>query len=76
MTELTAPPTQNSAKSTRATINYQVAMPHPQTHLFEVTLHLEDYSLSTLDLKMPVWTPGFLLSTGICQAFTRFVCHK
>lgn len=61
MTELTAPPTQNSAKSTRATINYQVAMPHPQTHLFEVTLHLEDYSLSTLDLKMPVWTPGSYL---------------
>ena len=61
MTELTAPPTQNSAKSTTATINYQVAMPNPQNHLFEVTLHLEDYSLSTLDLKMPVWTPGSYL---------------
>ena len=61
MTELTAPLTQNSAKQATATINYQVAMPHPQTHLFEVTLHLEDYSLSTLDLKMPVWTPGSYL---------------
>ncbi len=61
MTELTAPPTPNSAKSTTATINYQVAMPYPQTHLFEITLHLEDYSLSTLDLKMPVWTPGSYL---------------
>ena len=60
MTELTAPPIQTAKQST-ATINYQVAMPNPQNHLFEVTLHLEDYSLSTLDLKMPVWTPGSYL---------------
>ncbi len=61
MTELTAPPTQSSTNLPTATINYQVAMPNPQNHLFEVTLHLEDYSLSTLDLKMPVWTPGSYL---------------
>ncbi len=60
MTELTAPPIQ-TANFVTATINYQVAMPNPQNHLFEVTLHLEDYSLSTLDLKMPVWTPGSYL---------------
>ena len=61
MTELTAPPIQNSTNPATATINYQVAMPNPQNHLFEVTLNLEDYSLSTLDLKMPVWTPGSYL---------------
>jgi predicted metalloprotease with PDZ domain len=60
MTELTAPRTQTTNPAT-VTINYQVAMPNPQTHLFEVTLHLEDYSLPTLDLKMPVWTPGSYL---------------
>ena len=61
MTELTAPRTQSSMNPGTATINYQVAMPNPQNHLFEVTLHLKDYSLSTLDLKMPVWTPGSYL---------------
>ncbi|MEO1761304.1 MAG: M61 family metallopeptidase [Cyanobacteria bacterium J06629_18] len=61
MTEVTAPPSQSSKKPNTATINYQVGMSNPQSHLFEVTLHLEDYSLSTLDLKMPVWTPGSYL---------------
>ncbi|MEM6403260.1 MAG: M61 family metallopeptidase [Cyanobacteria bacterium P01_D01_bin.116] len=61
MTEVTAPPSQSSTKQDKVTINYQVAMSNPQMHLFEVTLHLEDYSLSTLDLKMPVWTPGSYL---------------
>ena len=61
MTEVTAPPIQSSTKPDKVTINYQVGMSNPQAHLFEVTLHLEDYSLSTLDLKMPVWTPGSYL---------------
>ena len=61
MTEVTAPPSQSSTKQDKVTINYQVGMSNPQMHLFEVTLHLEDYSLSTLDLKMPVWTPGSYL---------------
>jgi len=43
------------------TIHYQVAMPQPESHLFEVTLHLEGYSLPVLDLKLPVWTPGSYL---------------
>lgn len=51
------------------TIQYWVAMPQPESHLFEVTLrvHLKALSewsrqeLSVLDLKMPVWTPGSYL---------------
>lgn len=61
MTEVTAPPIQSSTKADKVTINYQVGMSKPQTHMFEVTLHLENYSLPTLDLKMPVWTPGSYL---------------
>ncbi|MBF2016572.1 MAG: M61 family metallopeptidase [Rivularia sp. T60_A2020_040] len=61
MTEVTAHHLENSTKQATATISYQVAMPQPQTHLFEVTLHLQGYSSSTLDLKMPVWTPGSYL---------------
>ncbi|MGB3651548.1 MAG: M61 family metallopeptidase [Rivularia sp. (in: cyanobacteria)] len=60
MTEVTAP-LKNSTNLAASSIDYQVAMPNPQNHLFEVTLHLKDYSSSSLDLKMPVWTPGSYL---------------
>ncbi|QCS50399.1 M61 family metallopeptidase [Picosynechococcus sp. PCC 11901] len=46
-----------SAQNTVA-IAYQVAMPQPQTHLFEVTIHISQWEAAVLDLKMPVWTPG------------------
>ncbi|QZZ21501.1 M61 family metallopeptidase [Leptothermofonsia sichuanensis E412] len=44
-------------------IHYQVAMPAPQTHLFEVTLQIINWQADQprLDLKMPVWTPGSYL---------------
>ena len=42
-------------------IHYHVAMPQPESHLFEVMLHLKGYSLPVLDLKLPVWTPGSYL---------------
>jgi predicted metalloprotease with PDZ domain len=42
-------------------IQYAVAMPHPETHQFEVSLYLQQWSAPTLDLKFPVWTPGSYL---------------
>jgi len=42
-------------------VHYSVLMSQPETHLFEVTLHLVDYPSPILDLKMPVWTPGSYL---------------
>ncbi|ANV84535.1 peptidase M61 [Picosynechococcus sp. PCC 7003] len=39
-------------------IAYRVAMPQPQTHLFEVTIEISQWEAAVLDLKMPVWTPG------------------
>jgi predicted metalloprotease with PDZ domain len=44
-----------------SSINYWVAIPQPETHLFEVTLHLLNYPFSVINLKMPVWTPGSYL---------------
>lgn len=61
MTEATAPRTNTYTKQTAPTIDYQVAMPKPETHLFEVTLRLVGYSSPILDLKLPVWTPGSYL---------------
>ena len=40
---------------------YQIAMPQPQTHLFEVSLTVSNWAGELLDLKMPVWTPGSYL---------------
>lgn len=36
-------------------------MSKPESHLFEVTLLVQNWSEPTLDLKMPVWTPGSYL---------------
>lgn len=46
---------------TAPTIQYLVAMPNPESHLFEVTLRVQGWSEPVLDLKMPVWTPGSYL---------------
>lgn len=43
------------------TLHYQVAMPQPENHCFEVTLRLTDWQQPTLTLQMPVWTPGSYL---------------
>lgn len=48
-------------KLTSPTIDYAVAMPNPESHLFEVTLRVQNWSAPVLDLKMPVWTPGSYL---------------
>src|ERR687885_755887 len=42
-------------------IRYQVAMPQPESHLFEVTLFVNGWQEPVLDLKLPVWTPGSYL---------------
>ena len=50
-----------SLPRTNPTIAYQVAMPEPTNHLFEVTLVIKGWFSDRLDLKMPVWTPGSYL---------------
>jgi len=60
MTEATAI-RQPKPTSQTANLSYQVAMSQPASHLFEVTLHLSNWQSATLDLKMPVWTPGSYL---------------
>jgi predicted metalloprotease with PDZ domain len=47
--------------SQTASLFYQVAMSQPASHLFEVTLQISNWRSPTLDLKMPVWTPGSYL---------------
>lgn len=42
-------------------ISYKVAMPQPESHLFEVELRVSNWEDDQLNLKMPVWTPGSYL---------------
>ena len=60
MTEATAIRDRISSHTTPK-IYYQVAMPQPKTHVFEVTLQVEGWQEPWLDLHMAVWTPGSYL---------------
>lgn len=42
-------------------ISYQLHMPKPQSHYFEVEMVLVDFKENSLELKMPVWAPGSYL---------------
>jgi predicted metalloprotease with PDZ domain len=54
-------------------IHYQVAMPEPESHLFEITLHLNGWQANTaLNLKMPVWTPGSYLIREYARHLQNF----
>ncbi len=53
-------------------LHYQVAMPRPETHLFEVELHVKDWKLDLLDLKLPVWTPGSYLVREYAKHLQNF----
>ena len=75
MTEATAV-RPSSIPSTAPTIHYQVAMPQPESHLFEVTLHLTGYSLPVLDLRLPVWTPGSYLLREYAKHLRDFSAHS
>ena len=60
MTEATAI-RQHQPTNQTASLSYQVAMSRPASHLFEVTLKVNNWHSATLDLRMPVWTPGSYL---------------
>ncbi|TAD78693.1 MAG: M61 family peptidase [Oscillatoriales cyanobacterium] len=51
----------NQSPEQRPTLAYCVAMPQPQTHLFEIELVVQGWQSTVLDLKFPVWTPGSYL---------------
>ncbi len=42
-------------------LSYQLRMPKPQNHYFEVEMTLSDFKEKQLDIKMPVWAPGSYL---------------
>ncbi|RCJ19353.1 peptidase M61 [Nostoc sp. ATCC 43529] len=73
MTEATASRPNTHVQEIAPTIHYLVAMPQPETHLFEVTLRLVNYPWPILDLKLPVWTPGSYLVREYAKNLQDFV---
>jgi predicted metalloprotease with PDZ domain len=51
------------------TTRFTVAMPRPATHLYEITMEIDPRGATTLDLVLPVWTPGSYL----VREFSRHV---
>jgi predicted metalloprotease with PDZ domain len=43
------------------TIRFTVAMPRPETHLYDITMEVDQKGASSLDIVLPVWTPGSYL---------------
>src|SRR6185295_13917523 len=55
-------------------IKYWLAMPHPTTHLFEVTIEVElpdDPSLTSLDFQMPNGRPAATPCSTLRRMFKR-----
>lgn len=42
-------------------LKYEISMPKPHTHYFEVEMTIENWNSENLDLKMAAWTPGSYL---------------
>ena len=56
---LSAPGAAQQGRAPRALgIAYHVAMPDPESHFFEVELRIVGIEADSLDLQLPVWSPG------------------
>lgn len=51
-------------------------MPQPTSHLFEVELQIEGWERASLDLKMPVWTPGSYLVREYSRHVQNFAAQS
>jgi len=43
-------------------MSYKLAFPQPHTHLYEVSLTIDNVTTPQLDLSLPIWTPGSYLA--------------
>ncbi|HEV8504835.1 MAG TPA: PDZ domain-containing protein [Chitinophagaceae bacterium] len=43
----------------KSTIKFEVSMDQPTTHIFHVTMNCTGFKGDSIDVKMPVWSPGY-----------------
>jgi len=53
-------------------ISYTVSFPEAQAHYADVEMHISGLSQTSLDLKMPVWTPGSYLVREYAKSVESF----
>ena len=57
--------------------SYELRMPKPQNHYFEVQMNISDNDAKEVEIKLPVWTPGsylvreFSKNINLVKAFTK-----
>lgn len=59
----------------RPTITYTIAMPHPTTHLFAITIDITDADESDVDLLLPSWTPGSYMVRDYARHVQEFAAE-
>jgi predicted metalloprotease with PDZ domain len=53
-------------------IAYTIAMLRPHTHLYDVTLDIDKVNSPTLDVALPVWTPGSYMVREYARHIQQF----
>src|ERR1043166_411659 len=43
----------------KSTIRFEVSMDQPASHIFHVTMNCTGLNGDSIDVKMPVWSPGY-----------------
>jgi len=56
-------------------LQYRVSFPEPRTHRLDVTLEVPNPGGDSLELWMPVWTPGSYLVREYSRNLERFAAH-
>jgi len=56
----------------RPDVAYVVSIPQPHTHVFSVEMRITDIDGDTIDVSMPVWTPGSYLVREYERHVVRF----
>jgi predicted metalloprotease with PDZ domain len=53
-------------------IEYTLSMNKPYTHYFEILININNWQKDSIDLKMPVWTPGSYLVRDFSKNVDEF----
>ncbi|BDD03676.1 M61 family metallopeptidase [Aureibacter tunicatorum] len=53
-------------------LRYEVSMPEPYTHYFQVSMEVENLEKDYLDFQLPVWAPGSYLVREFAKSIDTF----
>ena len=70
---LFSPPAANAQTDSGLNAQYTVAVKDTAAHLFHVTAKFSNLSQSTLDVALPIWTPGWYTLENYAKNILRFV---